>query len=290
MAKDDRLYARFTLDFADHPKIVPLSDAAFRAYVEMVLYSKRLLTDGFIASALANARWGAMVCQELASNDPQNPSLIEVPGGYKIHDFEAHQTTKAEIETLREKRKLAGQKGGVARAKALAKQVPKQNRGKSKPETETKIDITPLSTDVDISPSPGKPAGSPSKPGYPAAFEAFWAAYPRRTGKRKALEAWKRAKGRGGEQAVLDGAKRLASDPNLPESQFIPHPATWLNRDGWEDEPLPARNSPEQQKHDRVWGTRPEDWDGPAAQESSPQPALTWPDNPRYRKGITNGG
>ncbi|MBC3186387.1 hypothetical protein H7347_07340 [Corynebacterium sp. zg-331] len=137
-------------------------------------------------------------------------------------------------------------------------------------------------------------SGEPSRKRaeYPVGFEMFWAAYPRRTGKRKALEAWRRAKGRGGEQAVLDGAKRLASDPNLPERQFIPHPATWLNRDGWEDEPLPVRNAGEQQKPRRLRGTRPEDWGPMPGRQTVVSPpaqgALTWPSNPRYPKEITS--
>ena len=40
---------------------------------------------------------------------------------------------------------------------------------------------------------------------------------------------------------MLDGAVRLASDPNLPETQFIPYPSTWLNREGWNDEPYPDK-------------------------------------------------
>jgi hypothetical protein len=40
---------------------------------------------------------------------------------------------------------------------------------------------------------------------------------------------------------ILGGAVRLRDDPNR-EQQFTPHPTTWLNRDGWEDEPLPPRS------------------------------------------------
>lgn len=140
MAKDDRLYARFTLDFPDSPKFIGLSVDAKWAYVEMVIYSRRMMTDGFIANAVALAKWGASVCLELASNDVQNPSLIEVENGYQIHDFAEHQSTKAEIDALRNKRKSAGRKGGEASARARAKQVPKQNRSKSNPETETETE------------------------------------------------------------------------------------------------------------------------------------------------------
>lgn len=147
--KDERLYAKFTLDFPDHPKILCLSTAAKWALVDLTIYSRRHMTDGFIGEAVALAKHGATVCQELATNDPVNPSLIEVENGYKIHDFDLHQSTKADIEALTEKRKAAGQKGGQAKAVASAKQVLKQKPSKTCPETETYIN-----TSCPNSPSP----------------------------------------------------------------------------------------------------------------------------------------
>ena len=140
MAKDGRLYAKFTLDFPDSHKIMPLSDAAFRALVEMTIWSRRQMTDGFLASRYAVARWSLDVCQELATNDPTNPSLVEVENGYLIHDFASHQDTKAEIEARTARNKLAGQKGGLAKAKRSAKQVAKRNSSEPVAETETETE------------------------------------------------------------------------------------------------------------------------------------------------------
>lgn len=117
MVKDDRLYAKFTLDFADHPKIKPLSDAAFRTLVEMILYSRRMLTDGFISRRLvgeAGASWLLDACFELLHNDDEKPSLIEVDNGYCLRDFSEHQTTNADLASTQQARKRAGQMGGVA--------------------------------------------------------------------------------------------------------------------------------------------------------------------------------
>lgn len=75
-----------------------------------------------------------------------------------------------------------------------------------------------------------------------SAFDVFWDVYPRKVGKPVAARAFDKAIARAGSAAVVvDGARRLAADPNLPEKQFVPHPSTWLNRDGWADEALPAR-------------------------------------------------
>lgn len=75
----------------------------------------------------------------------------------------------------------------------------------------------------------------------PTRFEEFWEHYPRKVGKDKAKTKYVAATKRADEQTIIDGATRLASDPNLPEKKYIPHPTTWLERGSWDDEPLPAR-------------------------------------------------
>jgi len=83
---------------------------------------------------------------------------------------------------------------------------------------------------------------SPAAPSMPTppSFDAFWDEYPRRVGKQAAIKAWTKAVKHTTPAAILDGALRLAQDPNR-EDQFTPHPATWLNEGRWEDDPLPDR-------------------------------------------------
>ena len=57
-SSDRRIWARMTVDFADSPKVVVLSDAAFRPLVEMILWCRRGETDGVIPRAYADRRWG----------------------------------------------------------------------------------------------------------------------------------------------------------------------------------------------------------------------------------------
>lgn len=140
--KDSRLYGKFTLDFPDSHKILPLSDAAFRCLVEATLWSRRHMTDGVLARRYAVARWSLSVLQELASNDPANPSLIEVEEGWLIHDFAEHQDTRAEIEARSARNKAAGQKGGQARAKRLAKRGASSSLSEAQAETETETTTT----------------------------------------------------------------------------------------------------------------------------------------------------
>lgn len=70
-------------------------------------------------------------------------------------------------------------------------------------------------------------------------FDDFWNLYPRKQGKGKAKEAFTKAVKTAGLDAVMSGARRYASDPNLPDPQFVPLPTTWLNQERWDDGPLP---------------------------------------------------
>lgn len=76
------------------------------------------------------------------------------------------------------------------------------------------------------------------KSDYPSAFEDWWVRYPRKDAKRKALEAWRRARKRATDQELIDGADRYFLDPNRQE-QFTKQPATWLNGDCWLSDALP---------------------------------------------------
>ncbi|MFN4261918.1 MAG: hypothetical protein ACK4RK_21770 [Gemmataceae bacterium] len=73
---------------------------------------------------------------------------------------------------------------------------------------------------------------------YPQAFEKFWQQYPRRAGKRAALKAWQAALKRGEDpDAIMAGVYRYAEERDGQDHTFTAHPATWLNRNGWEDAP-----------------------------------------------------
>lgn len=76
---------------------------------------------------------------------------------------------------------------------------------------------------------------------YPQEFLVFWNIYPRHRDKRKALKAWRNAIRRAAIEDINDGARRYRKDPNRRE-EFTKYAEGWLNGDGWEDEPLPARN------------------------------------------------
>jgi hypothetical protein len=72
-------------------------------------------------------------------------------------------------------------------------------------------------------------------------FESFWSYYPKKVDKGAAIRAFRKALKTNPASEVIEGAKRYAEDPNLPDKQFVKHPATWLNAEAWNNGPLPAR-------------------------------------------------
>jgi hypothetical protein len=72
-------------------------------------------------------------------------------------------------------------------------------------------------------------------------FDRFWAAYPRKVGKGEARKVWMRL--RPSVSLVEKMLKTLAWQAETEQwrrddGQFIPHPATWLRQERWDDEPV----------------------------------------------------
>ena len=69
-------------------------------------------------------------------------------------------------------------------------------------------------------------------------FDTFWALVPRRVGKKAAERAWRAVERRGESFEAIEGmrAYSAAFAQSGTELKYVPHPSTWLNRRGWEDD------------------------------------------------------
>lgn len=83
-------------------------------------------------------------------------------------------------------------------------------------------------------------------------FDEFWNSYPKKVGKQDAVRAWKKIK----PDAVLMGkiisglnAWKDSDQWNKEDGQYIPYPATWLNKRKWEDE-VPQKK--QDRGHERI--------------------------------------
>jgi len=61
-------------------------------------------------------------------------------------------------------------------------------------------------------------------------FDKFWNYYPKKVAKADALKAWKQATKRKTADELIELAKAY-SESKLPDQQYIPYPASWLNKE-----------------------------------------------------------
>ena len=115
--------------------------------------------------------------------------------------------------------------------KYISKDIYKENFKSQKPiisnncETEYKDNCENCSEE--ITPPSSVPPPPKNK------FDEFYKLYPRKVGKGNAVKAWKKIKN---PDEVIAGLKAQLFSLSQLETQFIPHPASWLNADRWEDE------------------------------------------------------
>lgn len=73
-------------------------------------------------------------------------------------------------------------------------------------------------------------------------FEKFWNAYPRKVGKQKALEAFRKITVPLETLLAAIENQKKSAQWTKDDGQYIPHPTTWLNGKRWEDD-LPMDRS-----------------------------------------------
>ena len=100
----------------EHPKIVGLSDGAFRLHVSAIAYSNRHLTDGIISAdmvAQLMPRYRKNFLDELL----RRAVWVElVPDEcYEIHDYLDWNKSRAEVSQQRKAKAEGGRKGAARR-------------------------------------------------------------------------------------------------------------------------------------------------------------------------------
>lgn len=84
-------------------------------------------------------------------------------------------------------------------------------------------------------------------------FDTFWSAYPKKVGKEKCLN-WFLIHRPNDEllQKMLKTIEAYKNTKQWSNSQYIPHPYTWLNRGGWDDE-LPQEHYSSYSDYEVPW-------------------------------------
>ena len=101
--------------FPMHPKVVGISDRAFRYHVIGLCYCAGALTDGRVPFGVVPG--GRYVAELITAGLWE---LDQDGDAWFIHDYLLYNPTRAHVEQERGKKQAAGQAGGLARAKARA--------------------------------------------------------------------------------------------------------------------------------------------------------------------------
>ena len=107
-------WAKLDDGFPEHPKVIGLSDAAFRTHVAAICYAARNLTDGHIPAAalLAVSRGKPKAVAELHAAGVWHENGGE---GYIIHDYLEYNPSKERVERERERKREGGREGARKR-------------------------------------------------------------------------------------------------------------------------------------------------------------------------------
>jgi hypothetical protein len=112
------LWIKLQADIVEHPKFIGLSPAAKWAFIEMMIYAQRNLSDGFIDGRVMRGKWAEDVIEELLTNDKESPSLTRIDDDYQLHNYAKYQRSRAQVEELIETRQRNGSRGGQVSALA----------------------------------------------------------------------------------------------------------------------------------------------------------------------------
>ena len=104
-------------NFPDHPKVDPLSDAAFRLHVAGMCYASKHLTNGYVPSERVPRlvpKFRKTALAELVGG-----LWLPAVNGFEIHDYLDWNRSREEIEKdrahLKQVRSEAGKKGAAKR-------------------------------------------------------------------------------------------------------------------------------------------------------------------------------
>lgn len=239
---DKRAYFKLDVGYFTNPKIAGIlaeSPTAVILHIESIAYAAQHLTDGLVPQSLVMRLVGAEDSDAQLLLDAEVWVKVKAPGQIAVRDYLEHQRSAAEAKALSEAgRKAAASRwqsdsdaDGTADGNADRMRNPMPREKEREREKNTAAD---------------------------AAFETFWAAYPKKIGKGQAVKAWRSASKRANTAAILSGldAARATWAAARTETKFIPNPSTWLNGDRWADEIAPSAPT------DGEWvAPPPKDWD-----------------------------
>ena len=257
------IYVGLSAYYFDDTAIMDAGEDAELLYVRMLAYASRQMEyEGFISDQVILSRLGILPRESgngtgiVPGTDAASRAgrlagvglLTREDGGYRITGWLKWNKSAAEMgkERARDReRKQGADKGltthgagsqpgtdtgtGAGNGAGVGKQRPDQTR--------------PDQIQTSLSPVADAPSKSAKMDDD---FAEWYAAYPRKTARGRALTAYRTARKKADAATLLAAIKQQASQLMAKGSEFAPYPATWLNGERWLDEaPTPTLPDPE---------------------------------------------
>ena len=246
------LYVKLDASYDDDPKILMAGEKAEVLYLRGLCLAKRILSDGFIADVHL-PRFGLSSVQARAKKLVEVGLWDRVDGGYLIRAWLKHNSSKDEVEAIKE----GGARGNHVRwhvregkpsgdcphcvADGLARPSGGESPAESGGESGGRIPEAEAEAEAE--------ATTPSAAADPVGdqFDQFWQTYPRgKAGKpggdgprKPALLKWRRLTD-DQRTACLDAVGNYAAHIAQPDAPNAAHAITWLNQERWEQWETPA--------------------------------------------------
>lgn len=155
---------------------------------------------------------------------------------------------KQDLEDLSRIRSEAGSKGGRPRKQEAHASCENQENQMLSEESKKSEAYSIKHIADGLKPKEGDtPPIPPSGFAYSVEFERFWAAYPKKASKGAAYKAFQRIRGVSVDVMIYAiEQQRNSRQWQEANGQYIPNPATWLNRRDWENGPeMPGSQQPQ---------------------------------------------
>lgn len=214
-----------------------LADTTHLTCTEHGAYSLLLMTMWRAGGTLPNdpaklARFARCTPAQWARMADTIMSFFDITGPEITQGRLAREMTKHTIAVKRQ-RELSSNGGKAKALKTKELAVPHGTVSECQPEPEPEPKIRT------------EPNGSVSTD-----FATFWAAYPRKIAKAEARKAFSKAAKKAPVAEMLGGLERAKA--GWVDANFIPHAATWLNGERWQDEASEViQLNPRKAPHDR---------------------------------------
>lgn len=196
-------------------------------------------------------------------------AFIKCSDGRLYHRFLAPEAVIAWEKRIKERERKAAYRAkrdgnGGGNSAVVPHPVPRDNLGTGQsPDADKDGDVHVDNTGQDRTgqfkkekeppfPLSAQTTGSPDagRRGVLEGFDQWWAIYPLKRAKGAARRAWPAAVKKSSVAELLEAVKRTKWPA---ESKFIPHPATWLNGERWQDEPSKPPSGAPQKSGMQPW-------------------------------------